>query len=76
MVLCTLPVDGAEATLGRSAPGGRRLRRGSPTFFEESRGKEHQGSALDPGFYSRSFPLAGFGIVVFGTFEGLFPPVC
>ena len=39
----------------------RRLRRGSPTFFEESRRKEHQGSALDPGFYGRSFPLAGFG---------------
>ena len=39
----------------------RRLRRGSPTFFGESRRKEHQGSALDPGFYGRSFPLAGFG---------------
>ncbi len=26
----------------------RRLRRGSPTFFEESRGKEHQGQAPGP----------------------------
>ena len=33
---------------GRSAPGPRRLRRGSPTFFEESRGKEHQGQAPGP----------------------------
>ena len=38
----------------------RRLRRGSPTFFEESRGKEHQGQAPGPRFYSRSFPLADF----------------
>ena len=39
---------------GRCAPGARRLRRGSPTFFEESRRKEHQGgrgsSSLDPPF--------------------------
>ena len=48
---------------GQALPGGfpRRLRRGSPTFFEESRGKEHQGQAPGPHFYSRSFPLAGFG---------------
>ena len=45
---------------GAAPRGGRRLRRGSPTFFEESRGKEHQGQAPGPRFYSRSFPLAGF----------------
>ena len=28
--------------------------------MEESRRKEHQGSALDPGFYGRTLPLAGF----------------
>ena len=42
---------GFSGASGRSAPGARRLRRGSPTFFEESRGKEHQGgrgsSSLD-----------------------------
>ena len=55
----------------------RRLRRGSPTFFEESRGKEHQGQAPGPRgswpAHSRSLVL---GIVVFGTIVGLFPPVC
>ena len=33
---------------------------GARLSLEESRRKEHQGSALDPGFYGRSFPLAGF----------------
>ena len=47
--------------LGAQRPGGPPTPAGSPTFFGESRGKEHQGSALDPGFYGRSFPLAGFG---------------
>ena len=75
MVLCTLPVDGAEATLGRSARG-RLPPAGSPTFFEESRRKEHQGSALDPGFIAARSHSLVLGIVVFGTFEGLFPPVC
>ena len=34
---------------------------GARLSLEESRRKEHQGSALDPGVYGRSFPLAGFG---------------
>ena len=60
-VLRTLRVVGAVSTPRGAAPRGtRRLRRGSPTFFEESRGKEHQGQAPGPRFYSRSFPLAGF----------------
>ena len=48
---------------GQALPGGfpRRLRRGSPTFFEESRRKEHQGlRPWTPVFDSRSLPLAGF----------------
>ena len=58
------PIGGRGFSWPRGAAprGPRRLRRGSPTFFEESRRKEHQGSALDPGFYGRSFPLAGFGV--------------
>ena len=38
-----------------------RPRAGARLSLEESRRKEHQGSALDPGVYGRSFPLAGFG---------------
>ena len=44
----TLRVGGSEATLGRSAPGAPPTPAGSPTFFEESRGKEHQGQAPGP----------------------------
>ena len=72
----TLRVGASETPLGRSAPGGPPTPAGSPTFFGESRGKEHQGSALDPVFYGRSFPLAGLGIVGFGTVVGLLLPVC
>ena len=48
---------------GQALPGGfpRRLRRGSPAFSGESRRKERRGlRPLDPRFYNRSFPLAGF----------------
>ena len=47
---------GAQRPVARPAPGG-----GARLSLEESRRKEHQGSALDPGFYGRSLPLAGFG---------------
>ena len=51
---------GFDRPRGAAPRGTRRLRRGSPSFFEESRRKEHQGQAPGPRFYSRSFPLAGF----------------
>ena len=38
----------------------RRLRRGSPTFFEESRGKEHQGQAPGPHFLWPLVPTRWF----------------
>ena len=45
---------GAQRPVARPAPGG------SPTFFEESRRKEHQGSALDPGFLWPLVPTRWF----------------
>ena len=60
-VLRTLWGSASEAALGRSAPLPARPRAGARLSLEESRRKEHQGSALDPGFYGRSLPLAGFG---------------
>ena len=55
MVLCTLPVDGAEATLGRLPGGG-------PHFSREMGKKRAGASPLDPGVHGRSFPLAGFWV--------------
>ena len=48
--------------LGRSAPGAPPARRGSP-FLPRNGEKEGRGQApWTPGFYGRSFPLAGFGV--------------
>ena len=55
--------SGLFRCLGAQRPGGPPTPAGSATFFEESRGKEHQGQAPGPRFYSRSFPLARFGVV-------------
>ena len=66
---------GFSGASGRSAPGGRRLRRGSP-ISPEKWGKEGRGQApWTPFFMARSFPLARFGVVgrsgaVVGLFRG------
>ena len=73
-MLRTLWGSASEAALGRSAPLPARPR-GGPTFFEESRRKEHQGSALDPGFMAARSHSLGLGMVASGPFEVLFPPV-
>ena len=56
----TLRVGGSEATLGRSAPLPR-LPGGGPHFSREMGRKRAGGKPPGPHFYSRSFPLAGFG---------------
>ena len=72
------PVVGAFTNLGAAAPrGGPPARRGVPHFSREMGEKEGRGSAPGPRFFhSRSFPLAGFAVVISATVEGLFPPVC
>ena len=55
-------VGASEAPLGRSAPGAPPARRGSP-FLPRNGEKGGRGQApWTPGFYGRSFPLAGFGV--------------
>ena len=54
---------GFSEASGRSAPGAPPARRGSP-FLPRNGEKEGRGQApWTPGFYSRSFPLARFGVV-------------
>ena len=60
--LRTFRVGGSEAALGRSAPGAPPARRGSP-FLPRNGEKEGRGQApWTPGFITRSFPLARFGV--------------
>ena len=53
------PVVGAFTNLGAQRPGGPPARRG-PHFSREMGRKRAGAPPLDPGFHSRSFPLAGF----------------
>ena len=58
----TLQVVGAFPGLGAQCPGGPPARRG-PHFSREMGKKRAGGKApWTPSFYSRSFPLAGFGV--------------
>ena len=73
--LRTLWVGGAEATLRRSAPLPRLPGGGSP-FLPRNGEKEGRGFAPGPrGLMAARCHSLDFGIVVFGTFEGLLPPV-
>ena len=67
---------GCFDTSGRSAPGDPPTPAGSPTFFEESRGKNTRGKPLDPAFIAARSHSLVFGMVGSGTVVRLFPPVC
>ena len=59
-MLRTLRVVGAFPGLGAQRPGGPRLPGGGPHFSREMGRKRAGAPPLDPTFYSRSLPLAGF----------------
>ena len=75
-VLRTLRVVGAFPVPRGAAPRGPACPAGSP-FLPRNEEKEGRGSAPGPRVFmaARCHSLV-FGAVVFGTVEGLFPPVC